>query len=97
VASCFNTQWTKHFYHFIRTAKSLKTKFRELVHGPLSGGGKKSLFEQRTLHCKKLIQLLGQSIAYHAMIPSIKRNIKLSYNIHFSNHYNQGDFLDKKV
>jgi hypothetical protein len=55
VASCFNTQWAEHFCHPTRTAKGLKTKFRELVHGPLTGGGKRSLLEQRALHCEKLI------------------------------------------
>jgi hypothetical protein len=55
VASCFNTQWAKHFCHLTRIAKSLKTKFQELVHSLLTSGGKRSLFEQRTLHYKKHI------------------------------------------
>jgi hypothetical protein len=55
VASCFNTQWTKHFCHFTQTAKGLKTKFQELIYSLLISGGKRSLFEQKALHCKKLI------------------------------------------
>jgi hypothetical protein len=55
VASCFNTQWTKHFCHPTRTAKGLKTKFQKLIYVSLIGRGKRSLLKQKVLHCEKFI------------------------------------------
>jgi hypothetical protein len=42
----FNTQYIEFYCHFTKTIKRLRTKFQKFVH---------SLFEQKTLNIKKLI------------------------------------------